>query len=66
MFLDLDLLLDLRCLQFCVARTAAYLENSRITEVLGRPLLQNARLTQRISPLLQTVKPRLHGYSLGM
>ena len=65
MLLDLDLLLDLRGLQFCLARTTEFLENSHIASLLGLPLLDHSRGGQRLMGMLKTTRPRLNAYSLG-
>ena len=63
--IDLEALLDFRCLQFCVSRTTEYLENSQIATLVGKPLFsEQTRHSIRLKSLLPSVHPRLHAYSL--
>ena len=61
---DLDALLDLRPLQFCVTRTAQYLDNSEITSFLGKPLFtEETRQKAQLFGLLPCTRPRIHAFS---
>lgn len=63
--IDLDALLDLRCLQFCVARTSQYLDNSEVTSLAGTPLFtKETRQNIQLQALLPCTRPRIHAFSL--
>jgi len=63
--IDLDALLDLRCLRFCVARTTQYLDNSEVVSFLGKPLFgEETRQNSQLQALLPSTRPRIHAFSL--